>query len=195
MFFLCDYFGVLLDLFSLVVALACWHHPSRVMIGRYFVKRTALFVILIAAMGMSSCGSYSLRTINLAISNNNLGTTANELKGLGSWVQFSATGNYSNYTSKDLSQRVTYNIVVTSGSVDANGAQLPAPPNGAQLSLLGLVTAVAPGVCTYVQTGTNPITYALTGTYTVTATFGGVTSNPVYVGVASAAGPSGNCGP
>jgi hypothetical protein len=158
------------------------------------VKRTALFVSLIAVMGLASCGSYSLRTIDLAVDTNQ--TTAGpcgitvDLKGLGGCVQLLATGNYSNFTSKDLTDRVTYTIVITPGSV-----AMPTPPAGATIDLKGMVTATIPGVCTWVQTSTNPITYAESGSYTLTASFGGVTSNPVYLPVASAASSTGACGP
>jgi len=158
------------------------------------VKRTALLLILIAAMGLSACGSYSLRTIDLAVNTNQAvvfpcGITV-DLKGLGGCVQLQATGNYSNFTSKDLTARVTYSIAITPGS-----SPMPTPPAGATVDPTGRVTAVIPGACTWVQTGTNPITYATTGTYTLTATFGNVTSNPVYLPLASAASSTGACGP
>jgi len=192
--FLCGYFGALPHLFSLVTGAAGWHHPTRVKIGEVFVKRTALFVTVIAALGLSSCGSYSLKTIDLAVNTNQAvvapcGVTV-DLKGLGGCVQLQATGNYSNFTSKDLTDRVTYTIAITPGSVS-----MPTPPAGAAVDVRGRVTAVIPGVCTWVQTGTNPITYAESGSYTLTATFGGITSNPVYLPVASAASSTGSCGP
>ena len=167
------------------------------MYGRFYVKRTAMLAILIAAVGLSSCGSYSLRTITLASFQPGTTNGSTELKGMGATLQFQATGNYSNFTSKDLTQRVTYNVTVTACPmcVDANGIGLPIPPNTVTVDATGLMTSVTPAVCTFVETQTNPATFALTGSYTVTATFGNITSNPVFIGVASAAGPGGICGP
>jgi hypothetical protein len=158
------------------------------------VKRTALFLSLIAVMGLASCGSYNLKTLDLAVvSSATLAApcgTAVNLKGLGGCVKLQATGNYSNFTSKDLTGRVTYHIVITPGSIP-----MPTPPNGATVDATGMVTATIPGVCTWVQNNGNPITYATVGTYQLTATFGSVTSNPVYIPVASAASLTGGCGP
>ena len=194
MAFLCNYFGVLLHLFSLVASAVCWHHPIRVMEREALVKRTALFVSLVAVMGLASCGSYKLRTLDLAVvSNANLAApcgTAVDLKGLGGCVKLQATGNYSNFTSKDLTNRVTYQIAITAGSI-----AMPTPPAGATVDATGMVTATIPGVCTWTQTSANPVTWATVGTYQLTATFGNVTSNPVYLPVASAAGGAGACGP
>ena len=129
------------------------------------------------------------KTIELTPSSTNLA-------GLGSQIQLTATGNYSNNTSKDISQRATYSVTITQNALDTNGAALPEPPAGVQLIPGPMITAVTPPVCTWFNQGTTsaPI-WVLTGTYTVTATFNGVTSNPVYISVASAAGAGGLCGP
>lgn len=150
----------------------------------------------VALLCLAGCGSYDLKSIELTPS-------ATNLVGIGSQISLTATGSYSNYTSKDLTQRVTYNITITPGSADAFGAALPAPPAGIELIPGPMITAVTPAVCTW--TNANPSTtgtaaWVITGSYTVTATFNGVTSNPVYVSVASAAGngagtTAGECGP
>ena len=68
----------------------------------------------------------------------------------------------------------------------------------------GLITAVEPAVCTWVNGTSDPGTvpsWSYVGDYVITATFQGVTSQPFYVPVGSAAGvvnlsnPSGKCGP
>ena len=159
------------------------------------MKRIALLATLIAAVGLTSCGSYSLRTITLNSLKVGSTTESTELSGIGGQLQLEATGNYSNYTSKGLTGRVTYNISITPGSTDANGFGLPTPPNGITVDSTGLITAVIPGVCTYNEVTTNPPTYVLTGSYTITATFDGITSNPVYIAMNSGAGPNGTCGP
>ena len=60
------------------------------------------------------------------------------------------------------------------------------------VSVTGLVTAVDPAVCAWVDVGTATTpAWATTGDYEVTATYRGITSQPFFVAVASAAGPSG----
>ena len=65
------------------------------------------------------------------------------------------------------------------------------------VSSTGLVTAVVPFVCSWTNVGGSTPAYQLTGSYKIVASFQGVTSQPVYVGVASQGGdgPSGACGP
>lgn len=158
------------------------------------MKLTNFFLACITAAALfcsMGCGSYDLKSIELTPS-------ATNLQGLGSQIQLTATGNYSNNTSKDISQRATYSVAITQNgpNVDTNGAALPEPPAGVRLIPGPMITAVTPPVCTWFNEGTTsaPI-WVLTGTYTVTATFNGVTSNPVYISVASAAGAGGLCGP
>ncbi len=156
------------------------------------MKHTNFFLACIAAAALLcsvGCGSYDLKSIELTPSTTNL-------QGLGSQIKLTATGNYSNNTSKDISQRATYTVTITQNALDTNGAALPEPPAGVQLIPGPMITAVTPPVCTWFNTGTTsaPI-WVLTGTYTVTATFNGITSNPVYISVASAAGVGGLCGP
>ena len=156
------------------------------------MKLTNFFLASVAAaalLGSMACGSYDLKSIELTPSSTNQA-------GLGSQIQLTATGNYSNNTSKDISLRATYSVTITQNALDTNGAALPEPPAGVQLIPGPMITAVTPPVCTWFNQGTTsaPI-WVLTGTYTVTATFNGVTSNPVYISVASAAGAGGLCGP
>lgn len=124
-----------------------------------------------------------------------------EVKGEGGILQLRAVGTYTTKTQVDLTNKVTYTVIVTPQvppGHDVNGNPLSAPPLTLQLSSTGLLTAVAPFVCTFMNVGT-PTTpaYALTGSYEVTATYSGVTSQPVFIGIASAVGdgPNGACGP
>jgi hypothetical protein len=122
------------------------------------------------------------------------------LQGIGGTIQLQAQGTYAYGPNRDLTGLVTYKIIVDPvNGVDINGFPLPTPPSTAMVSPTGLVTGVDPPRCTYADVGT-PTTpaWALTGTYEVTASYRGVTSQPVYIGVASAAGPAaanGQCGP
>ena len=163
------------------------------------MKRTILLIGLVSliAIGLISCGeAYNLRTIQLTAPSTNL-------QGIGGVIQLQAMGTYTYGSNKDLTNLVTYAIVVNSApnNIDVTGAALPTPPNGVTVSTTGLVTAVDPAVCTWVDLGTisTPV-WALTGTYMITASYRGVTSQPVFIGVASAAGSPaspalGQCGP
>ena len=130
------------------------------------------------------------------------------LQGNGGTIQLKATGNYSDGKTKDLTHQVTFSMVADPiNNVDAFGILLPAPPQTAQISATGLVTAVDPATCTWVDISPDPAKFAwfYSGDYVVTASFQGITSQPVYIPVASSAGnttyngivnnPTGLCGP
>lgn len=170
--------------------------------GTRNVKRTIFFIAFLSLLAfcLASCGStYSLRTIQLTGSSSNL-------QGIGATIQLQALGTYSYGPTKDLTNLVTYTIIVDPDSnlaLDTTGTfvTLPTPPQTAMVSVTGLVTAVDPAVCAWedVGTATTPA-WATTGDYEVTATYRGVTSQPFFVAVASAAGPAGPpangaCGP
>jgi hypothetical protein len=161
------------------------------------VKHTNLLLACVAAAALlvsAGCGSYRLKTITLSADGSTTVGGFYELAGEGGTLQLQANGNYSNNTSKDITPRVTY--TVTGDGTDANGNALLAPPQTMSVSTTGLLTAVDPFVCTYQNDGTvsTPV-WVLTGSYKIVATFDGVTSQPIYIGVASAAGPGGLCGP
>jgi hypothetical protein len=168
--------------------------------GTRNVKRTIFFIAFLSllAICLASCGSTdNLRTIQLT-------APSTELQGIGGTIQLQAQGTYAYGPNRDLTNLVTYTVVVNQApnNVDINGVTLPAPPSTIQMSTTGLVTAIDPAVCTYADVGTATTpAWVLTGTYEITATYRGVTSQPVYIGVASAAGPpapafaAGACGP
>ena len=128
-------------------------------------------------------------------------------------VQLYTWGNYSNGKSVLLhGTGVAYQISVDPQNpfaVDPSNNQeylLAAPPQTLQLSTTGLLTAVDPSACSWINgnygtTATAPA-WAIDGSYQVTATFSGLTSPPVFVAMASAPGAvdpnnnkSGACGP
>jgi len=154
----------------------------------------ALGCALLATSLLGCGGSNKLQSITLGIGGN---SGLFNLVGIGGTLQIKATGNYSSTKTHDLTNVVTYSVVPD--GVDANGDPLSAPPLTVTMSPTGLMTAVDPPVCTWVNLQPDPDkepSWALTGSYKVTATFEGVTSQPVFVGVASAAGPgTGECGP
>jgi hypothetical protein len=155
---------------------------------------TALFVLL------PGCGNPAIGTLQSITLTSASGSF--QLQGEGGTIQLVATGNYSSKATKDLSAHVTY--TATPLGTDESGASLPptsaSNPQTISISPTGLVTAIAPFVCTYTNAGTTgQPAWVLTGSYEITATFGNITSQPVYVGVAAAAGigpnDQGKCGP
>jgi hypothetical protein len=173
------------------------------------VKRKTLISALgcvLLAISLWGCGGTNkLQTITLTIGGT--GGTFN-LKGIGGTLQLKATGNTSNSKTRDLTNVVTYTIVVDPvNNVDAFGNPLLPPPQTMTLSPTGLLTAVEPAVCTWVDVSSDPNkpSWAISGDYEITATFGGITSQPVFVAVSSSVGnpvfngitnnPQALCGP
>lgn len=151
--------------------------------------------IALAFVGLLGCGTTNhLQTITLS-AGNSAGTF--NLKGIGGLLQLKATATYTSAQSKDISNLATYTMV----SDPFGQYALPTPPLTAQIDSKGLITATEPAVCTWTNLNASDLTKApawvLDADYVVIAKFEGVTSQPVYVGVGSAAGQSkdGSCGP
>ncbi|MGA3090937.1 MAG: hypothetical protein ABSD75_20205 [Terriglobales bacterium] len=190
------------------------------------MNRKSLFAALACALltfSMLGCGTTNnLQSITLNASLiNGVAPTGQAgfftLQGNGGTIQLEALANYSGSGSKDISSKVTYTVKVDpTYSVDAFGNALlppcygPCPQSGSQgtveISPTGLVTAVEPATCTWVDIGPSGTpAWFYVGDYVVTATYGGITSQPVYIPVASSAGnttyqgvennPEGLCGP
>lgn len=176
----------------------------KILFGRYLaVNRKTIFAALACALlvfSMLGCGtSNHLQSITLTAS----GTSGLfNVRGIGGTLQLAATGNYSSGKTHDLTNKVTYNIIVDPNNfLTAYGATLQAPQlNTITLNNTGLVTAIEPAACTWVDvagiippaTTAPPPSWALSGDYEVTATFQGITSQPVFVGVASSVGNPNN---
>jgi hypothetical protein len=176
------------------------------------VKRKTLFAALACALlvfSMLGCGTTNhLQSVQLSTSNTAevpMGTL--EVKGVGGTLQLYAWGNYSSGAKKLLNNvNVTYKIAITPGSAAWTGTlgdPNASPAQTLELSPNGLLTAVSPFACTFINdatTGTTPA-WALLGTYSVTAVYSGLTSPPAFVavasevGVVSASNPTGACGP
>jgi len=175
------------------------------------VKPKTLFAALACALlvfSMLGCGtSNHLQSITLGASLVNGVPVATQagffsLQGNGGTIRLQAIGNYSSGKTKDLTQQVTYSMIVDPiNNMDAFGNPLPAPPQTAQISVTGLVTAVDPATCTWIDTSSDPKKPAwfYVGAYTATVTFQGITSQPLYIPVASSGGvvtignPNGVC--
>jgi hypothetical protein len=201
------------------------------------VNRKTLFPALACALlvfSMLGCGSTNhLRSITLDVSSiNGVAVTTQAgyftLQGNGGTMQLQPLGNYSSGDIKDLTTVATYTVIVDPHyNVDAYGNTLPPPcatpckvagQGTVEYGPTGLITAVEPADCTWVDIapvvtiGTAPTpAWFYVGDYMVTATYGGITSQPVYIPVASSAGdqyypwddidpanennPDGLCGP
>lgn len=176
---------------------------------------TALACALLAVV-LSGCGqSNHLQSIQLTANTiNGVVQTSQSgiynLQGDASTIQLTATGTFTDSKTKDLTNEVTYAVVVDPNYTrDYQGnpllppCQAPACPSPSsppftqgtlEFNSTGLITAVEPAVCTWVQQGTG---WFFQGAYQVTASFEGITSQPIYIPIASASGPgtNGTCGP
>jgi hypothetical protein len=171
------------------------------------VKRTIFLATLFAAalvILLSGCGDPAIGTLQSITLTAVTSNKVVEVKGEGGTLQLVATGNYSTHATKDLTPHVTYTAAPAPNSTDDLNDPLPATsatdPQTISISTTGLVTAVPPFVCTFENLGTATTpSWAVTGSYGIVATFNNITSNPVYVPVASAAGhltaDAGACGP
>jgi hypothetical protein len=160
------------------------------------------FMLEMASVGCG--GSSHLQSIELTAASPT--SEGFDVLGLGGTIQLVATGTYSDGKTRDITNGVAFQIAITSNSADQHGNALPTPPQGLEVSPTGLLTAEYPGVCTWINLNDSSATatvpaWAMTGSYTVTANDHGITSQPVYVAVASAIGivdatnPAGACGP
>jgi hypothetical protein len=160
------------------------------------VKRTSILALLLSTTLLMSlgCGDAAVGNLQtLALS-----ASGSSLKGEGGTLQLVVIGNFSKGSTRDLTNRSTF--TVTPLGVDLTGAALLAPPQTITISSTGLVTAVSPFACSFHNTIsdlTKPPAYVLVGSYQIVATFQGIASQPVFIGVASAAGdgPGSACGP
>ena len=157
---------------------------------RFFIVLLTAGVLLQLGCGKPATGD--LRSIELSV------TPSTNLGGEGATTQMVVTGVYSTGFRQDITRRVTF-AATASGTTDT-GVPLLAPPNTITVSPTGLVTAVGPFACSWVDTsgGSDTPTWALTGSYQLTATYIGITSQPVFIGVGSAASvtsKTGQCGP
>jgi hypothetical protein len=173
----------------------------KISFGRYLaVNRKTLFTALACALltfSMLGCGtSDKLKSIQLSTSNSSETPGSSlTLYGVGGTLQMYVWGNYSNGKQALLGgSGVSYQVssapsgyAVTGSLGDPNAS----PAQTVQLTASsGLLTAVTPFACTWVNTattGTSPA-FAIAGWYTVTATYGSFTSPPAFVTLASAAG-------
>jgi hypothetical protein len=166
--------------------------------GGLQVKRKYILAALVGtlALVLSGCGT-SDKVSSLTISASG-GTGFFDVKGEGGTLQLAVTANYTSGKIVDVTNWAVYTAVPL--GTDESGTPLPSPPQTFTISTTGLATAVPPFVCSFhdiaVGATTTP-SWVLLGSYQVTATYKGFTSQPAFIGIASAAGdaPNGSCGP
>jgi hypothetical protein len=163
------------------------------------VKYTRILAALLGVVTFltTSCGvSDKIASVSMTVVGKSGGTI--NLAGLGGTLQLKVTANYTSGKQIDQTNFVTY--TVTPEGTDEGGVALASPPQTLIINKTGMVTAVDPAVCTWVNLGTlQTPAWAYTGDYMITASFRGFTSNPVFIPVASAASgasnTNGQCGP
>ncbi len=165
------------------------------------MNRKTLFTALACALlvfSMLGCGTTNhLQSITLGASLVNGKPPTSQtgfftLEGNGGTIQLQAIANYSSGVKpKDVTSAVTFTMVVDPvNNVDAYDNPLPAPGQTVQIGVTGLVTAIDPATCTWVDVSPDPTKPAwfYVGAYKVTAMYQGITSQPMYIPVASSAG-------
>ena len=178
----------------------------------------AALLCVLALFASLGCGtSNKLESIQISSSNTaevDTGTVSIGINGpVAGPIQLYVWGNYSSGKTKLLTSSLGWNMVVNPDSPDAvdpsdNSLYPLAPlPNTLELSTTGLLTAINPSACTwlnsnYGNTKASGAAWSMVGNYMVTATYGSLTTPPVFVAMASAPGaadektnPTGACGP
>jgi hypothetical protein len=184
------------------------------------VKRISFLAMFVAAVALlsTSCGtSDSVKSITLSTNGQSAGGFYN-LAGVDGTLQLQVIANYNSGKFVNVTNQSTYKMTPT-GWVFASadpafasgpGSTLPAAAaNTVTISPTGLMTGIA-SICTWedliVTTGSgsnqttgpaNPPIWAYTGFYQVVATYKGMSSQPVGVGmgIAESNAPTGGCGP
>lgn len=177
------------------------------------VKRISFLAMFLVAVALlsTSCGtSDSVKSVTITSSGSSTGGFYN-LVGVDGTLQLQVTANYNSGRFVVVTNQSTYAMAPNTGGVDQNGTPLPAVgPTTITISPTGMMTGIAP-LCTWedltVTTGTgstattgpaNPPIWVFTGYYQVVATYKGMASQPIGIGVGSATSktsPVGGCGP
>lgn len=172
------------------------------------MKRKSFLAIFLAAVTLlsTSCGSGDkIGAVQMRVVGASGGTV--NLAGLGGTLQIQVLAMYTSGKQIDETNFATYTVTpqgfyctAFTGTTCSSAFAMPAPPQGMTINKTALLTAVDPGVCSWVNLGTLAQPgWAFTGWYEVVATYRGFTSNPVFIPMASAASAqsntNGQCGP
>jgi hypothetical protein len=180
---------------------------SEISRRNFHVKRTSILATIVVAISLfsSSCGTGDkIGSVSLQVVGDGTGTI--DLYGLGGTLQLQVLSNYTSGKEIDETNFATFTVVAEGYYTDystspSTNVTMPTPPQTITINNTGMLTAVDPGVCSWISTTGDVSTpgWAFTGWYEVTATYRGFTTNPVYIPLASAAsgqpGMEGECGP
>jgi len=167
------------------------------------VKRTNILAALLVTLTLiaTGCGTSDyVQSVQLSATGASSGGFYN-LVGIDGTLQLTATANYHSGKTVPVTDSVTYTVTPIGADQDGNSLA-PYGPDTIPINSTGLMTAVE-GICTWQDIG-NPIptppqyNWVLSGYYQIVATYNGMPSQPIAVGVGSAAGntaPNGACGP
>ncbi|HKN16884.1 MAG TPA: hypothetical protein VJX47_08080 [Candidatus Sulfotelmatobacter sp.] len=175
------------------------------------MKRTNILAALLVALSLISTGcgtSDYVQSVQLTATGASSGGFFN-LAGVDGTLQLVANAVYHSGKTVPITSSVTFSITPT-GTDDNGNALPPYGPTTVPINSSGLMTGIVP-ICTWTDametTGSgssattapaNPPVWEYTGYYQVTATYRGLTSQPVGIGVGVAASnnsPVGGCGP
>jgi hypothetical protein len=167
------------------------------------VKRINFLAVVVAALSLilSGCGTSDyVQSVSVSATTSSVGGGLYNIYGWGGTLQLVVSANYHSGKSVPVTNSVVYKV--TPQGTDWEGTTLEAPPNTVTISTTGMMTAVDPPVCTWVNENPKGTTasWFLSGSYQVIATYNGMASQPIFVGVSSAAGSPnqstpGACGP
>jgi hypothetical protein len=178
------------------------------------VKRINILATLVAVLFLSSgCGTSDyLQSVQLTATGGSSGGFFN-LSGQDGTLQLRATAVYHSGKGVNVTSSVTYTVTpigcLSSGTPPPGnpcGGPVPAyGPQSVPINASGLMTAVG-SLCTWIDlpSGSPPVlptppqyNWLYTGYYSVVANYRNMQSQPVAIGVGSAAGnaPDGSCGP
>lgn len=179
-------------------------HVKRLSILATILAAVATLLISLSSIGCGTgdkIGSVSMQVVGAG------GAGTVNLSGLGGSLQLQVLANYTsgkqidetNFATFSVTPEGFYNVYDNSGNITQQPT-MPTPPQTLTINKTGMVTAVDPAVCSWVNLGTTQQPgWAYTGDYMITATYRGFSSNPVFIPLASAAngqsGQNGQCGP
>ena len=170
------------------------------------MKRTNILAAFLVALSLiaTGCGTSDyVQSVQLTAKGASSGGFFN-IAGIDGTIQLNAAAVYHSGKTVPVTNSVTY--AVTTNGTDQFGNPLPAyGPTTVPINSTGLMTAVV-SLCTWqdLASGTPPVqptppqyNWVYTGYYQVVATYQGMTSQPVAIGVGSQSGdaPDGTCGP
>jgi hypothetical protein len=172
-------------------------------VKRNYILATVLGAIAIALL-TTSCGTGDkIGSVSISA----VGATGGvvNLSGLGGTIQLHVTANYTSGKTIDETNFATYTVMAQGYYTDytqtpAAQVSMPAPPLTMTINNTGMITAVNPAVCSWVNLGTLTTPgWAYTGDYEIVATYRGFISQPIFIPLASAASGQANmdgqCGP